>query len=260
MLSKYLEDRGAQRELLLMTHIVIGYPDLETSYQTIRTMVEAGVELIEMQIPFSEPIADGPVILHANQEALATGITVDECFAFARRVTAEFDIPFLFMSYYNILFRRGVEKFVADMVAAGVKGAIVPDLPPEEADALLSVMRANDVDPIFIYTPQTEHERLRYIDEHASGFIYCVARKGVTGLATDFATELETYLAACRDSTKLPLALGFGVRTAEDVAYLRGKVDVAIVGTEAIRVLQSDGVAAVGDFMRSLRPWLSEQG
>ncbi len=256
MLNNYLAEQRSAREIALMTHIVIGYPDLETSYETVRTMVAAGVELIEMQIPFSEPIADGPVILHANQEALATGITVDECFAFARRVTEEFDIPFLFMSYYNILFRRGVEKFVADMAAAGVQGAIVPDLPPEESDAMLAAMRAHRVDPIFIYTPQTQHARLRYINEYAAGFIYCVARKGVTGLATDFAAELETYLAACRDSTKLPLALGFGVRTPEDVAYLRGKVDVAIVGTEAIRVLQSGGVEAVGEFMRALRPWV----
>ena len=116
MLESYLRDRLKQREILIMTHIVIGYPSFEESFRIVETMVNAGVDLMELQIPFSEPIADGPVILHANQKALSGGATVQKCFDFARKVTQTFDIPFLFMSYYNILFKYGVDRFSERMV------------------------------------------------------------------------------------------------------------------------------------------------
>ena len=143
-----------------MTHIVIGYPDLDTSMRTVEAMVEAGVDLMELQIPFSEPIADGPVILHANQKALGAGVTVADCFEFAETCVRRFDIPFLFMSYYNILFRYGVDAFVERMASIGLRGAIVPDLPPEEGDVYLSAMETAGLDPIFIYSPNTPDARL----------------------------------------------------------------------------------------------------
>ena len=252
MLENYINERRKQRDVLLMTHIVIGYPDFERSLQTVEVMVNAGVDLMELQIPFSEPIADGPIILHANQKALAAGMTVAQCFEFAEECTRRFDIPFLFMSYYNILFRHGVDKFVPRMSALGLKGAIVPDLPPEEADDYLSAMTRAGLDPIFIYSPNTTNERLNYIAEYAKGFIYCVARKGVTGAQTDFSNELEGYLLRCRDATKLPLAVGFGVKEQADIDYLRGKADIAVVGSQSLRILDEQGVSAVGDFVGSL--------
>ncbi len=254
MLEQTLRERRQQRDVLLMTHIVIGYPDLETSLGTVEAMVEAGVDLVELQIPFSEPIADGPVILHANQRALAAGTTVEQCFEFAAEVTRRFDVPFLFMSYYNILFKHGVAEFVERMAQLKLHGAIVPDLPPEEAGDYLAAMADESLDPIFIYSPNTTPERLRYIAGHARGFVYCVARKGVTGSETQFSPELGDYLARCRAATDLPLAVGFGVKDAGDVAYLTGKADIAVVGSQSLRVLERDGVAAVGDFVRSLRP------
>lgn len=253
MLESILREQRAKRDILLMTHIVIGYPSFEASLEVVDAMVEAGVELMELQIPFSEPIADGPVILHANQESLARGATVDRCLRFAETVTKRHAIPFLFMTYYNILFRRGVEHFVGDMAKAGLQGAIVPDLPPEEATTYLAAMKDARLAPIFIYSPNTPDERLQYLDRNAGGFIYCVARKGVTGSSTAFSPELEGYLARCRAATRLPLAVGFGVRSAEDVAFLRGKADIAVVGSETIRLLDQSGVKAVGPFIRSLR-------
>ena len=254
MLENYLNKLREEQPVLLMTHIVIGYPDLDTSMRSVEAMVEAGVDLMELQIPFSEPIADGPVILHANQRALAAGVTVEQCFEFAATCARRFDIPFLFMSYYNILYRYGVGDFVRRMEEIGLKGAIVPDLPPEAGAVYLAAMDQANLDPIFIYSPNTPDARLEYLARHAKGFVYCVARKGVTGSDTSFSDELGQYLERCRAATPLPLAVGFGVKDAADVAYLDGKADIAVVGTQSLRVLDESGVTAVGSFVQQLRP------
>ena len=144
MLESYIRSRLKEKKILLMTHIVIGYPSLDASLAIVRTMVEAGVDLMELQIPFSEPIADGPVILKANQDALADGVTVPQCLEFGQTVASQFSIPFLYMTYYNILFKYGVDRFADHMRDAGLKGAIVPDLPPEEAaEGVLTILNAN---------------------------------------------------------------------------------------------------------------------
>lgn len=253
MLETYLRNRGKEKEILLMTHIVLGYPSFDECYSIIEAMVEAGVDMMELQIPFSDPIADGPVILHANQKALSTGTRVRECIDFAGTVTGAFDIPFLFMTYYNILYRYGVDRFADAMAGAGLKGAIVPDLPPEEGRAYLDAMARRQLAPIFIFSPTTPLERMTYLSCLGKGFIYCTARKGVTGANTDFSKPLGAYLAQCRKATSLPLALGFGVKDKGDVDFLKGKVDIAVVGTKTIRVVDQDGVDAVGGFIKSLR-------
>ena len=247
--------RRAQKpgDVLLMTHTVVGYPSLEASYEIIRTMVDSGVELIELQIPFSEPIADGPVILQANQAALEAGVSVNDCFELAERVCREFPIPFLFMSYYNILFKAGVASFLRRAKDTGIQGLIVPDLPPEEGTEYLALTKVDALDPVLIFSPNTSDARLAYLAEHARGLVYCVARRGVTGHKTQFSQELADYLARCRRATSLPLALGFGVKGPDDIRFLRGKVDVAVVGTETLRILQTDGVRCVGPFLRNLR-------
>jgi tryptophan synthase alpha chain len=252
MLQAYIEDRRRQRDLLLMTHIVIGYPSLASSLEIVDEMVDSGVDLMELQIPFSEPMADGPVILRANQQALAQGIRVDDCFAFAETVTKKHSIPFLFMSYCNPVFVRGIEHFVAQMKQVGICGAIVPDLPHEEAAEYLKVMQRHDLAPIFLFSPNSPQSRLEEMARLAAGFIYCVARKGVTGKDTDFSAELGSYLERCRHATKLPLALGFGVKSRGDLDYLRGKVDIAVVGSETLRIVDAQGTASVGPFIRSL--------
>ncbi len=253
MLEQYLKERQRQRGMLLMTHIVVGHPDFDTSLRVVESMVLADVDLIELQIPFSEPIADGPVILRANQEALSAGSTVERCFTFAEEVAKRFDIPFLFMSYYNVLFKRGVASFVSRMHAIGLKGAIVPDLPPEEGGDYLKSMADQQLDPIFIYSPNTTDARLSIIAKHGRGFVYCVARKGVTGSETAFSDELSSYLARARAATTLPLAVGFGVREKKDVDFLREKADIAVVGSETLRILQTQGIEAVTPFLKSLR-------
>lgn len=253
MLEAYLRQKREQQEILLMTHIVLGYPDFDTSLRLVEIMVESGVELMELQIPFSEPIADGPVILRANQLALNGGSSVARCFQFATEVARRYPIPFLFMSYYNVLFKHGTASFVQRMAEANLKGAIVPDLPPEEGQEYLNAMAESKLDPIFIYSPNTKTQRLASLASHGSGFIYCVARKGVTGSATAFTDDLSAYLARARAATHLPLAVGFGVKDRADVDFLRGKADIAVVGSETLRILDQRGLAAVGPFLKSLR-------
>ena len=253
VLESYLRTRLEKRDLLLMTHIVVGYPSFEDCFRIIGAMVRVGVDLMELQIPFSEPIADGPVILRANQEALEKGATVRECLDFVQRVARSFPIPFLVMTYYNILFKYGVDRFVSEMAAKGLHGAIVPDLPPEEGEEYLRAMETHALAPIFTFSPTTHDDRMTYIASLARGFIYCIARKGVTGANTAFSKEMERYLARCRKATHLPLALGFGVKEKTDMDFLRGKVDMAVIGSEMLRVLERDGVDAIEGFIRGLR-------
>ena len=252
MLESHIRERLAEKKILLMTHIVIGYPSLKASLEIVETMVEAGVDLMELQIPFSEPIADGPVILKANQKALADGVTVAQCLEFGRTVAARFPIPFLYMTYTNILFKYGFDRFADHMQKAGVTGAIVPDLPPEEAADYLDAMTRTGRSPIFIFSPTTSDARLATIAEVAGGFVYCVARKGVTGDQTDFSRAIDDYLGRCRQATDLPLALGFGVKDRSDIRFLEGKVDIAVIGTQALRVVEAQGVEALGAFIRDL--------
>jgi tryptophan synthase alpha chain len=253
MLEDRLRAKLRERDILLMTHIVIGYPSFDDSLRVVEAMVEAGVDVMELQIPFSEPIADGPVILHANQRSLHSGSTVERCLAFAEEAAGRFDIPFLLMSYYNILFKFGVDAFAERLAAAGLMGAIVPDLPPEESGDYLKAMSARDLAPIYIYSPTTPDERMAEIAAVAKGFVYCVARRGVTGADTAFSEDLDGYLARCRGATDLPLALGFGVKERADVDFLLGRADLAVIGTQTIRILEEQGVEGVKPFIRGLR-------
>ena len=253
MLERYILEKRKDREILLMTHLVLGYPSFEASMDLVLAMEDAGVDLIELQIPFSEPMADGPVILHANQGALEAGSTVDRCLQFAEEAAGRVKVPLMFMTYYNVLFKRGTAKFVNEAKAAGMTGAIVPDLPPEEAGEYVQLMKEAEMDPIFIFSPNSTDARMKELQASARGFIYCVARKGVTGQSTEFSADISEYLARCRQATSLPLAVGFGVKNRADVDYLIGKADVAVVGSQTIRVVEEQGVGAVGGFLKSLR-------
>ncbi len=251
-LESYIRERRKEKEILLMTHIVMGYPSFEASYDIVKQMVESGVDLMELQIPFSEPMADGPVILKANQIALERGSTVQKCLDFAKKVANDFNIPFLFMSYANIPFKYGMDRFAKQMADLGLQGAIVPDLPPEEAKDYLAAMDAHNQAPIYIFSPETSDERMEMIDSVSKGFIYCLARKGVTGKDTDFSLDIADYLNRCRQATDLPLAVGFGVKDKADIDFLKGKADIAVVGSQTIREGEEKGVDAIAPFIRSL--------
>ena len=253
MLESYLKKRLDEKDILLMTHIVLGYPSFEDNIKIIEAMVAAGVDLMELQIPFYRPTADGPVIARANQQALKGGATVKNCFNLAEKIASTFTIPFLMMSYYSVAFRYGMERFVMSLSDCGLRGSIIPDLPPEESHMYLDAMYAHNLDPILFYSPSTSLDRMRTISSSSRGFIYCIAREGVTGENTDFSEELASYLRNCRKSTSLPLALGFGIKKKSDIDFLKGKADIAVIGSQTIRVMENKGIDSVGDFIHSLR-------
>jgi tryptophan synthase alpha chain len=245
--------RSQERPLMIMGHVVVGYPDMGTCLDLVDAMVHAGVDLIELQIPFSEPLADGPVIAGASLRALAGGVTVDACLEFATRVSRAHSIPFLFMSYYNILCQRGIRRFARDASNAGVAGAIVPDCPLEESEEYVAAMRGSSVAPIFLFSPRTPDERLRALGCAGDGLVYVVARKGVTGKSTELSADLTRYLERCRAATTLPLAVGFGLKSKADVQFIAGKAEIAVVGSQALTLLDEGGVPAVRQFLSGLR-------
>lgn len=253
MLERYLQGKRWTKDILIMSHIIVGYPSFEVCHRMIEVMVEAGTDLMELQVPFSEPLADGPVILRANQKALENGASVRDCLRFVREVTGRFDIPFILVSYYNIFLRHGLPEFIAAISEAGVEGAIVPDLPPEEGQDYLESMRNKQLAPIWLFSPATPLSRMKYISSLARGFVYCVARKGVTGAQTVFSEKMIRYLGSCRRATKLPLAVGFGITGKPDVDFLKNRAEIAVVGTQTVKLVQERGVGAVGDFVHSLR-------
>jgi tryptophan synthase alpha chain len=252
-LEEQLQSALKKKDILLMTHIVLGYPSLDVNREVIQQMVENGVDCIEMQIPFSEPMADGPVILKANQDALAHGTKVEDCFLFAAEMVEKHQIPFLFMSYYNIIFKYGEEAFFKRAAEIGIKGLIIPDLPPEMGSSFLALADTYKVAPILIYTPTSTDDRMQELAEYGRGFIYCVARRGVTGKKSEFDTDFDTYLARCRAATTLPLAVGFGIQSREDVEALQGKADMAVIGSRTIKLVEAEGSQAMGPFIAGLR-------
>ncbi len=252
-LEDQLKNRLKDKDILLMTHIVLGYPSFDVNREVIAQMVDNGVDCIEMQIPFSEPMADGPVILKANQDSLASGTKVEQCLAFAKEITATYNIPFLFMTYYNIIFKYGEQNFFNKSTEAGIKGLIIPDLPPEQSKNFFSLADKNSIAAILIYAPTSTEDRMRELDHFGSGFIYCVARRGVTGKKSELGDDFGHYLQRCRSATNKPLAVGFGIQNRDDIEALQGKADMAVIGSETIRLVDEKGTEAVGPFIASLR-------
>ena len=252
-LEHELKNRLNNKKILLMTHLVLGYPSFAVNREVIRQMATAGVDCIELQIPFSEPIADGPVILKANQQSLENGISVEECFRFGQEMAAAFpEVRFLFMTYYNIVFKYGEHAFLQRTRDIGFCGTIVPDLPPEEGQTYLANSKELGLAPVQFFTPTSSDARMREVAAQAAGFIYCVARRGVTGKQTTFDDNLDRYLVRCRRATSLPLAVGFGIGSREDIALLVGKADMAVIGTATIKLVDAQGPEAVGPFIAGL--------
>lgn len=242
------------KKILLISHVVLGYKNNEITAESVKEMNKAGVDLIELQIPFSDPQADGPFLTTAQQQAVEKNFKVRDGFNFARKICKKYqNIDFVFMTYYNIVFKYGVSKFINDAATVGIKGVIVPDLPIEEAREYLVVCQKNKIAPIFLFTPTTTEKRMREINKVAGGFIYCQARVGVTGKHTKFGKDEIKYIKKCRNNTTLPIAMGFGIQNKKDVDFLKNKIDIAICCTQAVKILDQSGSKAMGEFLRNLR-------
>ncbi len=252
-LRKELQQRLQQKPILLMTHLVLGYPSFDVNREVIAQMAENGVDCIELQIPFSEPVADGPIILKANQESLDNGTTVNQCFTFAEEMAKAYpEVCFLFMTYYNIVFKYGEKHFLEQTKKIGFYGTIVPDLPPEEGQTYLEASKELGLAPITFFTPTSTDERMKEVASQGEGFVYCVARRGVTGKETEMDAAIGQYLQRCRQASDLPLAVGFGISNLADIKMLTGKGDMAVIGTATIKLVDEQGAQAVGSFISGL--------
>lgn len=240
----------------LATHTVIGFPNLKTS-EKIVDLLAANSEIVELQIPFSDPVADGPVIAAANYRAVENKITPEICLNFVKKVYRKFPrTKFYLMSYFNPIFRFGISKFAKKAAEAGARGFIVPDLPIEEAEEVLVACRKNGLEFIFVVAPNTADERLKKIGKAASGrgWVYCVARLGITGSRSKFGRELKNYLARVKKFTKLPLGVGFGVKSRKDLRAIElAGSEIGIVGSELFRVFEKGGLKKLEKFLKNLR-------
>lgn len=243
------------KETGLMTHAVLGYPTMEKSLEIIRTLISAGSDFLELQIPFSDPIADGATIMKACETALKNGINTDRAFDLINKLKKNIKVPILLMAYYNTVFRYGVDKFCYRAKQLDASGIIVPDIPPEEekSEKFISTCLKYGIYPIRVVSPSSGIERLRINAKYAKGFVYCVSHFGVTGSQTKVDHALLYYLTKVKQITKLPVAVGFGIEKKEQIKKLKGIVDIAIVGSAIIKNYDLGGIAKVSSFIKTLK-------
>ncbi len=230
-----------KQQAALMPFVVIGDPDYDTSLEIVKTLIESGADILELGLPFSDPIADGPTIQLADQRALKAGINTDQCFQFLQTIRAFSDIPIGLLVYANLIYQRDIDQFYQDATAAGVNSVLVADLPVEEALPFVSAARKQKIDTVFIISPLTEGERLEQILKQCQGFVYIVSRLGVTGACKTLYNQTASLIKKTKQVTTLPLAVGFGISTPEQVATLvQAGADAAIVGSALIKIIQQN--------------------
>ena len=243
----------------LIPFITAGDPNLEVTGELLVELARAGSGLIEVGVPFSDPMADGPVIQRASMRALRNGVDLARILDVISEAREEIDVPLVLFSYFNPLLQFGVERLCEEASRAGVDGVLVTDLPPEEAGDFAAALRKNDLDCIFLVAPTSTDERLRMIAEQASGFVYAVSRTGVTGQQKEVSTEAERLVARVRLVTELPVAVGFGISTSDQVREVWQYADAAVVGSAVVSEIERlEGVPHIvkqtGDFVQALFP------
>lgn len=235
--------------------ITCGDPDLATTAEVVKEAARNGADLIELGIPFSDPTAEGPVIQGANIRALKGGVTTDGIFDFVRELRKEVTVPMVFMTYANVVFSYGSEKFIATCKEIGMDGLILPDVPFEEKEEFQSICDQYDMDFISLIAPTSEN-RIAMIAKEAKGFLYIVSSLGVTGTRTEIKTDLSSIVEVVRQNTDVPCAIGFGISTPEQAKKMAGLSDGAIVGSAIIKLLEKYGIEApkyVGEYVKSMK-------
>ena len=235
--------------------ITCGDPDLETTAKIVREAVANGADLIELGIPFSDPTAEGPVIQGANIRALKGGVTTDKVFDLVRELRKDVTVPMVFMTYSNVVFSYGANKFISTCKEIGINGLILPDLPYEEKEEFLPQCKKYGVDLISLIAPTSEN-RIAMIAKEADGFIYLVSSLGVTGTRSEISTDLKSIVDVIRQNTSVPCAIGFGISTPEQAKKMADIADGAIVGSAIIKIIEQYGKDApklVGEYVKSMK-------
>jgi tryptophan synthase alpha chain len=257
------ETARAEKRAALMPYCTLGYPDLERSVDVVTAIANAGADLIELGVPFSDPLADGPTIQRSTQTALEKGMNVHRCLEFTMALRARgVHQPLLLMGYVNPILAYGQKRFAAEAAMAGADGLIVPDLPPEEAGVLEESCREYGLALVFLLPPTAGPERIALITSRSTGFVYLVSLTGVTGARRELSSGLQGFIDRVRAATSLPLAVGFGISTPEQARAVGGLADGVIVGSALVdaigKAAQADPVKAAGEFTASLSHALKE--
>ena len=235
--------------------VTCGDPDLETTAKVVRAMAEAGADLIELGIPFSDPTAEGPVIQAANVWALASGTTTDKIFDMVRELRKDVTVPMVFMTYANVVFSYGSEKFISSCADIGIDGLILPDIPFEEKEEFDPICKRYGLDLISLVAPTSE-DRIAKVAGEASGFVYVVSSLGVTGVRSEITTDIGAMVKLIRASTKLPCAVGFGISTPEQAKKMASLSDGAIVGSAIVKLIAQygrDAAPYVAEYVKSMK-------
>jgi tryptophan synthase alpha chain len=244
----------AKNDLKLVPYIMAGHPTAKKSIEVGKRLAASGVAAIEIGIPHSDPLADGPVIQHAGQVALENGMTVSGALQVAAAVASE-GVPVVLMTYINPVLSHDPRRFAAEAAQAGVAGVIVPDLPIEEAEPVAAWFRSASLDTVFMVAPTTPPERISAIASHSSGFVYCVTLTGITGARKEMPEGMEDLLHQVRERTQLPVAAGFGISKPEHMKLLRGSADAAVVGSAIVDDIDhgGDALALVKELLKACR-------
>ncbi len=240
-IEQRMEQLKAENKKAFITYTTAGLKDMATTKRIIKTQEAAGIDVIELGIPFSDPVADGPVIQDASYKSILNGTTLTKVFDMMSEIRDEgVDVPIIFMMYYNTIYHYGIDDFVKKCIGCGVDGLIVPDLPFEEQKELQTVLDSNEDAPILIQlVAPVSKQRIPMILENARGFVYCVSQMGVTGKEANFHKDIRKYLEDVKAVSNIPVMMGFGIRTVEDVRPLLDVIDGAIVGSHFIKLLES---------------------
>ena len=255
-IGRRFEELRAAGRTGLVVYVMAGDPDLETTRRLVLELERSGADIIELGVPFTDPLADGPSIQAANERALAAGVTLDGILDLVRQIRTQSQIPILLMTYFNPIFRAGLQQVATSAVEAGVDGMLITDLPPEEAGEWKPVADQVGLDTVFLLAPTSTAERIRLGARLATGFVYCVSRTGVTGTRAELPAELQALVERIRAQTDRPIAVGFGVSTPEHVRQIGAWCQAAVVGSAVVNVIAREGAAAVepvGAFVRNLK-------
>ena len=246
---KKLKETGRKA---FIPYIMAGDPDLEKTMERVLLLEDCGADIVELGVPFSDPVADGPTIQRAAERALKAGASLKKMLAFMRDLRKRSQLPIIFMSYYNPIFKYGEETFVADASDAGVDGLIIPDLPPEEAGTLIRCCRSKELDTIFLVAPTSTEQRMKKILAASRGFIYYVSMTGITGTKLSLEEHFRNHVGRLREMAGKPVAVGFGISTPEDAANMAAVADGVIVGSAIVKKFHEDPDNA-RDFIQKLR-------
>lgn len=253
--TEYIKDKKSEKGIALMTHAVVGYPDNERWRDLALACIRGGADVLELQLPFSDPLADGSTIREANQVALQSVLSMEDMIEDISSLVQEVDVPVILMSYFNPIFRFGTQAFIDGVRNAGVQALIVPDMNIDEEnfEYFWTITMDRGLDAIQIVTPQTSTKRMKIISQYASGFVYCVARMGVTGVREQN-IKIDGYLNTIGEFFDLPLAVGFGISKKEDIERIYENADMAIVGSAIIDTWKKDkSIVFVHRFVKELR-------